>query len=280
MRHDEVHVLHRPPGPRDRFANQSGNRPHGQLEHRLPIHVSAVKFAVDRLARHGHARAAGGHFQDIPGRPVCAHHACVDPAAGVRCAKHGGARAVADQHARGPVFPVDEPAQRLRTDDQRRAGEARREHLPGRDQAIDETRACGEQVKRTGLRGAQPLLQQTGGRGKEHVRRGRPHQDQVEVLRADGGGVQGLLRGDDCEVRGRLVGAGDMPALDPSPRRDPLVAGVNQARQVVVGQHLRRCIGAQTQDGRARLSDSVDGHGGQFGGRRRTPHRTGRTFAP
>jgi hypothetical protein len=60
-------------------------------------------------------------------------------------------------------------------------------------------------------------------RGKNHVRRGRGDDDQVDVFGAHAGGLKGLARSLDAEVAGTDFGSGEVASPDAGSLDDPLV---------------------------------------------------------
>ena len=88
----------------------------------------------------------------------------------------------------------------------------------------------------------------TRGRRKGAVgRRGRAD-DEIDVDGIDAGAHQGLARGGDAEVRRELAVVGDVALLDARALADPLVAGVDEARQVVIGHDALGQVGADAAD--------------------------------
>src|SRR5690606_17385257 len=94
----------------------------------------------------------------------------------------------------------------------------------------------------------QPLLQQAG-RGREHqVRGGGAEDDQVDLRGVHPGRLERTQRGLQAEVDRGLALGGDVALADAGARGDPFVAGVDDLRQVVVGQYLGRQVAAGTGD--------------------------------
>ena len=69
----------------------------------------------------------------------------------------------------------------------------------------------------------------------------------------DAGGFQRAHGGVVGEVAGGLAFGGDVALADAGARGDPFVAGIDELRQVVVGQHLFRQIAAGAGDTREHL---------------------------
>src|SRR3546814_2042617 len=78
------------------------------------------------------------------------------------------------------------------------------------------------------------------GRGEDDVGRGRAEHDQVDLGGLDAGRFHRTHGGVVREVAGGFAFGRDVALADAGARGDPLVAGVDDLRQVVVGEHLFR----------------------------------------
>ncbi len=87
---------------------------------------------------------------------------------------------------------------------------------------------------RTNLR-----LHQAGGTRKDHVRRGRADDDEVDVRGCQSGAADGLAGRFGGEVRCRDAGIDDVPLADASPLQDPFIRGLDQPLEVGVGEQPR-----------------------------------------
>ena len=105
---------------------------------------------------------------------------------------------------------------------------------------VDEARADRLDVEGDADRRAQLALHDGGGGREGQVRRGGGDDDQVDVGGRAAGGVQGALGGLDRQVARRLVVAARVALLDAGALADPLVGGVDDLGQVVVGDDLVR----------------------------------------
>src|SRR5262249_25898770 len=89
------------------------------------------------------------------------------------------------------------------------------------------------------------------------VRRQVPEEDQVEVLGANRRRAQRLARRLEAEV-GRARVRGDEAALaDARALLDPLVAGVHQLGEIVVGHHALRYVAPAAEDAAVRPARGV-----------------------
>ena len=103
------------------------------------------------------------------------------------------AHAVTKEHAGGAVVEVEDAGEGLGAHHQRAAGGPRADHRVCHGQGIDETRTHRLDVERR-----QPLAPMACWKqavdGKNHVRRGRRDDDQVDVLGRAASRLQGLRR--------------------------------------------------------------------------------------
>jgi len=79
------------------------------------------------------------------------------------------------------------------------------------------------------------MLQQTRGRGKDEVRRGRADDEQFDVARGDAGRFQRGARRTLGQVARGLAFRRDVTLADAGARRDPLVAGFDELLQLGIG---------------------------------------------
>src|SRR5690606_2684810 len=122
------------------------------------------------------------------------------------------------------------------------------DEVVGHRQRVDEARAGRVDVEGRAAVGAQAVLHQAGGGREDDVGGGGAEHAQVELGRLDAGRVQRARGGVEGQVAGGFALGGDVPLADAGPGGDPLVAGVDELRQVVVGQHLFRQVAAGTRD--------------------------------
>ena len=170
---------------------------------------------------------------------------------GCVCAvEHDGAGAVAEQHAGGAVGPVENARKGLRADHQRAGERARLEQAIGRRQRVDEAGAHRLQVEGGAMGDAELGLHRHGAGRKGVVRRrGRQH-DEIDRLRIDLGMGERGARCVHRHVRGQFAGRGDAALVDAGALHDPVVGGVDLARQIGVGEDLRRQIAAAAENDR------------------------------
>ncbi len=116
-------------------------------------------------------------------------------------------------------------------------GLARGDEPVGDAERVDETAACRLDAKCRAAPNAEPFLQQATNVRKYDIRRGRAHNDKVDITRLHVGRVERLPRCLLCEIRRRLAIGRDMAALDTRARANPLIGRVDHLLQIVVGQH-------------------------------------------
>jgi hypothetical protein len=158
--------------------------------------------------------------------------------------------AVAEEHARPAIFPVEDARIHFGPDDQRVTV------LPGLDEAVGDTQRVHESaahrlhVERRALPETELRLQQAGRARKHHVGRGRRDYYEIDVFR---GKLRGFERAPGClerEIARLLVIGGDVPLANSGSRPDPLVGGVHQRLEVAIREHLLRKITAGPGDSR------------------------------
>ena len=165
--------------------------------------------------------------------------------------EHDGAGAVAEQHAGAAVGPVENARKRLRADHQRARERARFEQAIGRRQRVDEAGAHRLQVEGRAMGDAELGLHRHGaGRKRVVRRRGREH-DEIDRLGIDLGMGERGARRVHRHVRGPFAGRGDVALVDAGALHDPVVRRVDLARQIAVGEDLRRQIAAAAEDDRS-----------------------------
>jgi len=97
--------------------------------------------------------------------------------------------------------------------------------------------------------GCADLLLNEAGRGREkHVGSGRCHMDEIDLLRRN----LCLLDRLECRFRRHVASVfvliGNPTLLDTGSRSDPVVAGINHAREVCISQNFVGHIAARTDD--------------------------------
>src|SRR6516162_1802983 len=241
VRHERGQAGRVHPGPLARGQGDRVQRGGGPPEHRLPL-------LVDKRAAVGNADLVGQAAVAAPDhRP--------DPGCGIRFghrADHRGARAVREDNAGGPVSPVDPLGELLRPDHQHVPCAAGPHRVAGRAQRVTEAGARRVQVVGTRCQDLEPGGHAGGGVGDHDLRGAGGHDDQVDVGGGQAARGQRLPTRCHGHVHDRLVRAGQPPAGDADPAADPLVAGVDGYRKLLVGEHVRRLIPAEREDPRAR----------------------------
>ena len=164
MGHDEREVVDRDAGLRERLRCRVDHHAHRAAEDLAPVHLHvAADIRVQQRLR-------GAVGAEVPAEQL--------PGA-FDGFEHDRTGTVSEQDRGAPVLPVDDPRQRLGTDDQDLVGARTDEAVRG-DEGVDEARAGGVEVERTAL---QPELVLHGRCGRGHGlvgRRGGEHQ-QVDL---------------------------------------------------------------------------------------------------
>ena len=169
---------------------------HGELEDRLAVLLDVVHPLLDRLVRGRVQAAARRHLERGPAAAVDLVLEPDDLEALFNRGLHDhGAGPVAEQHAGGAVGVVDDARHRVGADDQRALVLAGRDELARDAQREVEPGAGAGQVEPPALRGADLVLHQRRRAREEHVRRGRPDDDDIDVVGRQAGLREGLQRG-------------------------------------------------------------------------------------
>src|SRR6516165_1298088 len=226
------------PGPSARLERHRVQRRRRPPEHRLPVLPDGAGPAGNRDLVRLVPGAAPDDRPD-PGRLII----------GART-DHGRPGAVGEDDARRPVGPVDPRGHLLRADHQHVPRAARPHRVGRRGERVAEPGARRVEVVGSRRDEPEPVGDGGGHVGQRHL--GAACRDDHQV---DGRGGQPARRerlgaGRLGHVRDGLVVRGDPPALDPDARPDPLVTGVDDLRQVVVGDHLVRLIPAERENPR------------------------------
>ena len=153
-------------------------------------------------------------------------------------AHHHAASCVAEQHAGAAVGPVGEAGQRFGTEHQQLAGAARGDQALSHGQRRNEAGAAAVDVHSHALQ-AQGRLDIAGQGGAHGLRLDGTDQHAVDVLRRHPGVFHGRLAGTLGQGLQRIVR--QHPALPYAGSCGyPLVVGLQETGQVVVGDHLLR----------------------------------------
>ena len=163
-------------------------------------------------------------------------------------------RAIPEQHAGGAVLIIQDGSHHVAADDQRFFLRAGAHKLRSDRQRIEKSGTGRGKIESPGVRGAQVVLNQAGGRGEHHVRRDAGHHDQVDLRRGDIFAGEELARG-----RGGQIGRGDafirdVALADAGALPDPGIVGFDQLFQIGIGHHPGRHVAAHTGNLRCNAS--------------------------
>ncbi len=162
--------------------------------------------------------------------------------------EYHSAGAIAEQHAGGAILPVEDARERFRTDDDGALELPGLDEIIGNSECVDEARAHGLHVEGRTLGDAEALLDLHRRRRKGAVGRCRRADDEIDVDRIDSGAYERLLGGGDAKIGREFVVAGDVPLTNAGALDDPLVAGIDDLRQVGIGHDALGQVGADTAD--------------------------------
>ena len=227
-----------------------------------------MRAIADGFRCRGTTTAAAGHREQIGLRTVRSH-ARREQTVRVRAVlQNGRARAVAEEHTGVAIFPIDDGGKLLRTNHQHRVVGVRIDELLADLNPVDETRASGLEIECGGAVRANLLLDETGRRGERHIGRDGGDDDEIDLLRLHASHRHRAARGCRTEVGSKLIVSRDAPLLDAGTAHDPFVGGLDNLREVGVGDDALRYIRADAGDGagaaleivlRARVLDFLGG---------------------
>mmetsp|Transcript_45597 Transcript_45597/g.110968 ORF Transcript_45597/g.110968 Transcript_45597/m.110968 type:complete len:274 (-) Transcript_45597:223-1044(-) len=147
--------------------------------------------------------------------------------------------AIAEEHARVAILPIDPPREGIGTHNQSVLGGASVQELPRRHDPKQEPRARRRQVHRKRVLGADGRGH--GGGVAEHVLgRARRHDHHVDVLSLEARRRERTLCRTDRQVPHSLRAVQDVAALNARPRADPFLGGVHNGLHVFVGHPVCR----------------------------------------
>ena len=150
---------------------------------------------------------------------------------------HGRARAVAKEHAGGAVRPVDHAGHALGADHQHAIRLAGRRERVGKIEGVEEARAGAVYVQRRAVC-ADLCLQKAAERGGNGVRQDAGGEYIIDVRGGKAGVFQRGVGGAGGELQERLVG-NDLPGADAGVGADPLVRGIEELAQIIIGERVR-----------------------------------------
>ena len=245
---------------------QQGQNRAGHLFNRMPENFAARHVEVP----HGLGRAwAALGVENVDEVAVGIHLQVDDPAllrvGPVVTLQHHSAGAITKEHAGRAVFPVQDPAHGLRADDQRPFHPAGAQQSVCRAHAVDKARANRLYVHSQRARSdAKVALDHCGHGRKGEVRRGSRDDDAIDVGRRQARVLQRIARGGDGEGRGGFAFTSEVTLADAGARLDPLVAGFQAGREIVIlnGTGRQGAADAADKDGHEQDSPERKGQSG------------------
>ena len=170
------------------------------------------------------------------------------PCAAAAVPQDGRARAVAEKHAGIAIGPIGDRAELLRADHEDGVVGVRHDELLRDLDREKESGAGRGDIETGGFARADLRLHETGGRRENHIGGGGRDQDEIDLFRGNAGLLHRSQSGLGGHVAGLFVGRGDPAFLDPGAGRDPLVVGLDDLREVLVGEDFFRQITAGADD--------------------------------
>lgn len=145
-----------------------------------------------------------------------------------------GAGAISEEHTGRPVRPVQDLRKAFSSDHHRTLATAGGQHGVRHIERIDEPGADRLHIEGHRLMRAKLVLHLGRSRGKGVVRRAGGDDDEIKVAGYEPGTVQRLLRRMPREVRCLFSLGNDMTLRDAGALANPLVAGVDKSRQLLI----------------------------------------------
>ena len=199
-----------------------------ELEHTTTVHGQHA-FAVLRcLIRRGARQSGDAQCFDVRRRRKLNGEGILSPSLYDR-----STRAITKEHARGTVGPVERARHLLGSNDKHAPGttagdialgDIERKYEAGTSRRNVEGRTCGTQALSNGARFG----------GNEMIARRRRTDDKIQLTRIDSGRLERLLARCHGKVVERLGGA-HMAALDARAGKNPLIRGIEELGQLVIG---------------------------------------------
>lgn len=151
----------------------------------------------------------------------------------------GGPGTVAEEHTGAPVAKVHDTAEDFRPQYQAVLPGGGGQQALGGVQSVHKAGAGGVQIKAYGiLRKAQLLLEQAGGGGGKKIRGDCGHQADADFAGGDAAPLQCLPGGGQTEGGVALAVGAVASGADAGAGGDPLVVGIHDFGQIIVGHDL------------------------------------------
>src|SRR5690606_3356420 len=138
--------------------------------------------------------------------------------------------------------------QGFRTDHQRLLVLTGADEGIGHAQRIDKTRTGRIDIESSATIGPESMLEQTGRRRENDVRRRRADDQQVNVGSGNASRFEGAGCRMKCEIAGGLAIRRLAPLADSRARAYPFVSGLDELLELLVGDDLFRQIAARARD--------------------------------
>ncbi len=122
------------------------------------------------------------------------------------------------------------------------------DHLHPCCERVSESRAGRPEVESPGVVRTDLVLKIARGAGKDRIGGGRTHHDEPDFVWRQSGLPHRADRRFLCQVGCRHPGIDDVAFLDAGALKDPLVAGVDEPLEIVVGQDLGWHVSRQAGD--------------------------------
>ena len=244
--HEKIDIGGRKTVALQQFLANAGHLAHGVLVDFTALHGDE-KVVAHGIAGLVLAGGAAAHDDEVVQAAVALTDAVLHAGQGVLgiAVQDAGAGAVTEEHAGAAVAPVDAAGKGLGADEEDLGSRVLAEQGVRQMQAVQEAGAGGAEVEGHGRAGTDVAADDAGQRRCEMVGRTGGGQDMGQLGRVETGIFQRLAGGIGPEVGGVLFLRQAVATLDAGTGGDPLVVGLHQFAQIVVGQDLGGDVAAE-----------------------------------
>ncbi len=247
--------------PLEDGLNALDHRRDRKLEHRSSILLQEVLAGRHR----GHTRrqeAPSGRHQEVVTAAAVNPVVEIENSVSRLCPfEEGRACAIAEEHGSGPVEWIDDRAHEIGADDDNPFVNATRHQLSAGRKPVEKSRASRGQIEAPRPAQTQSILDEAGGRRKEHVGCDRRHDDGIDLIMRKTPLRQQTSHRLSTHHRSSLAWGTDSTLADTGPGDDPVIGGVQALGQLGVGENpIRNVRGNRGDRGAQRCGPELIWH--------------------
>ena len=229
-----------------------------KFENRPAILLDVVKALIDGLVRRRAQAPAGWHAQSGPATPINLVLEVDDAEPILRRRAHDNcARAISEQHTRGPIGVVDDAGHHIGAHGQRVRVCAGGDHVHGRRERIRKPGARRAQIEAPRSVRADLVLEQARGARKHHVGRRRADDDEVDIVRSEPGLRDRFQRRFLREVRRPDPWIDDVTLANSGSLKNPFVRRVDELFKILIREKTGWNVGRESADLRTTKTGSA-----------------------